>query len=61
MCQFGKIKEVRVKIRQSAAYAYIEFEIPKSAERACEMNNKSLEGFPKKPMFVALSDPSLKK
>ncbi|KAJ3417359.1 Squamous cell carcinoma antigen recognized by T-cells 3 [Chytridiales sp. JEL 0842] len=59
--RFGKIRDIRLVLRPSAAFAYIEFEIPKSAEKACEMNNKSVEGFPKKPISVALSDPSLKK
>ncbi|KAJ3314939.1 tyrosyl-DNA phosphodiesterase 1 [Blyttiomyces sp. JEL0837] len=55
--KFGKIKEVRLVLRKTIAFAYIEYEIAKSAEKAVEiMNGKTLEGFPGRKLTVAISD-----
>ncbi|KAJ3267267.1 Splicing factor [Chytriomyces hyalinus] len=54
--KFGKIKEIRLVMRQSIAFAYIEFESGRSAEKSLELNNRTLEGFPGRKMTVAISD-----
>ncbi|KAI9342815.1 hypothetical protein BDR26DRAFT_858805 [Obelidium mucronatum] len=55
---YGKIKEIRFVMRPSIAFAYIEFETGKSAERALELDGKSLPGFPGRKIGVAISDKS---
>ena len=59
--KYGKIKEIRLVPKTSASFAYIEYEIEKSAERSLELNGKSLDSFPGRSISVAISDPSLKK
>ncbi|KAJ3189555.1 Splicing factor, partial [Entophlyctis luteolus] len=54
--QFGKLKEVRLVQRNTAAFAYLEYEIAKSAENSIQMNGRYLEGFPDRKLSVALAD-----
>ncbi|KAJ3117310.1 Squamous cell carcinoma antigen recognized by T-cells 3 [Phlyctochytrium bullatum] len=59
--QFGKIKEVRMVYRPTIAFAYVEFEVDASADRACSLDNTTLEQFPKRRVSVKISNPELKK
>ncbi|KAI8622112.1 hypothetical protein BC830DRAFT_1076687 [Chytriomyces sp. MP71] len=60
--KYGKIKEIRLVLRQHAgqsiAFSYIEFETARSAEKSLEMNDRSLEGFHGRKISVAISDKS---
>ncbi|KAJ3190926.1 Squamous cell carcinoma antigen recognized by T-cells 3 [Irineochytrium annulatum] len=58
---FGKIREIRVVYKVSIAFAYVEFEVENSAEKACALNNTVLEGFPGRRISVAISNPALRK
>ncbi|KAJ3070399.1 Splicing factor [Podochytrium sp. JEL0797] len=54
---YGKLREVRLVTRETIAFAYIEFETRRSAEKAIEgMDGKSIEGFPGRKVGVAFSD-----
>ncbi|ORY53253.1 hypothetical protein BCR33DRAFT_711581 [Rhizoclosmatium globosum] len=54
---FGKVKEIRLVLKTSNAFAYIKFEIARSAEKAVEgLDGKTLEGFPGRKIGVAISD-----
>jgi hypothetical protein len=59
--QFGKIREIRLVPKTSISFAYIEFDVARSAERALELDGKTLDGFPSKKISVAISNPSLRK
>ncbi|KAJ3133164.1 Splicing factor [Physocladia obscura] len=56
--KYGKLKEIRLVQRNTNAFAYIEFEISRSAEKSLEMDGRTLEGFPGRKMSVAISDKS---
>ncbi|KAJ3027613.1 UNVERIFIED_CONTAM: Splicing factor [Siphonaria sp. JEL0065] len=55
---YGKLREIRLVLRQSIAFAYIEFEIGRSAEKAVELDGKTIPGYPGRKVGVAIADKS---
>ncbi|KAJ3040739.1 Splicing factor [Rhizophlyctis rosea] len=55
--QFGKIVEIRLVVRKTAAFAYIEFEDAESAKRSLKLNQTIIEPGSRRRSMVAISDP----
>ncbi|KAJ3016127.1 UNVERIFIED_CONTAM: tyrosyl-DNA phosphodiesterase 1 [Siphonaria sp. JEL0065] len=53
---YGKLREIRLVLRQSIAFAYIEFEIGRSAENAIELDGKTIPGFTARKIGVAIAE-----
>ncbi|KAJ3057547.1 Splicing factor [Rhizophlyctis rosea] len=59
--QFGKLLEVRLVLRKTAAFAYIEFENAEAAKKSLKLNRTEIEAGTGRKIGVAISDPRLTK
>ena len=58
LLQYGEIKDIRLTVKPTTAFAYIEYATKEAADASLVMNGKDMDG---RVIGVAISDPSKKK